>query len=203
MRMTRQTLALVLASGLAGTWLAACGGASAPVQPTTTPFMAAHEAVYENGVDMVRDPEGLGGAWLHSWEDELDQRVSHADIVALVTIRTFRTDIDLDRRETYRLIAHPERVYFGELTDDIQLTVAEGEAGYGTVGNNQRQILDQQFIAFIKWEERENADPRARWHLSMASDQIATRVRSLLSRRRDVTVTEDGGARGRVIVHEN
>lgn len=190
---------------LAPLLLVGCGGSSEPVRTNVEPFTAAHEPLFENGVDMVRDPEGLDGAWLRTWEDELDRRVTMADVVALVTIRTLRTDVDLDRRETFRLVAHPERVYLGEeqlADEDLLLSVAEGEGGYGTVANNERRLLDAQFIAFVKWKRDADTDELVpRWHLSPATEPVATRVRALLERRRDV-VPEDG-TRRRVIIHRN
>lgn len=182
-----------------------CGGPQEPTVTEIEPFTERHEAVFENGVDMVRDPEALGGTWLRSWEDELDRRVSLADIVALVTIRTLREDVDLDRRQTYRLVADPSRVYLGEdqVGDEgLTLSVAEGEGGYGTVANNERRLLDAQFFAFVKWQrDPENGELVPRWHLSPATDQVASRVRALLERRRDVV--EDDGTRRRVIIHRN
>ena len=66
--------------------LAGCG-ASGPIQRDITPFTAEHEPAFENGLDMVRDPEALGGAWLRTWEEDIDRRVTLADVVALVTDR--------------------------------------------------------------------------------------------------------------------
>lgn len=181
----------------------ACAGSAEPVRTSVTPFTAEHEPLFENGVDMVHDPDVLEGSWLGSWEEELDRRVTFADVVALVTIRTLRTDVDLDRRETYRLVARPERVYLGEEQvaddEDFLFSVGEGEDGYGTVVNNERRLLDQQFIAFVKWQRDEaSATPVPRWHLSPATEPVARRVRSLLRRRRNVTPSG-----GRIIVRQH
>jgi len=180
--------------------LAGCG-ASGPIQRDITPFTAEHEPAFENGLDMVRDPEALGGAWLRTWEEDIDRRVTLADVVALVTVKTFRTDVDLERNETYRLVTEVEREYLGELEDEIVLTVSASEAGFGTISDNERRILDSQFIAFIKFQEAPDGSIRARWHLSPASEPVARRVRDLLRERRDVV--EDDGTRRRVIIHRN
>ncbi len=189
----------LLALGLASL-LVACG-ASQPAEVTTTPFLEAHEDMFENGLDMVRDPDALDGSWLGAWQEELDERVTNADVVALVTIRTLRTDVDLDRRETYRLITAVDRELLGEVDDEITLTVAQDERGYGTIENNERRLLDQQFIAFIKWQRTESGELRARWHLSPATEPVALETRRLLASRRNVD--PNGGARRTVIVHRN
>lgn len=180
--------------------LFACGGSQA-TERAVTAFTAEHESVFENGLDMVQDPSALGGGWLTSWEEELDQRVTLADAVALVTVTTIRTDTDLERRDTLRLVAHVEREYLGELDDEVTFSVAEGEAGYGTVESNERRLLDVQFIAFVKWQREEDGRLRVRWHLSPATNAVARRVRTLLRDRRQVR--EHDGTRRTVIIYRN
>jgi len=186
---------LVALLGLA----AACGG---PPERVVTPFTEEHEAVFDNGLDLVRDPDTLEGAWLGSWEDELDARVTLADLVLLVTVQTVRHDTDLDRRDTYRLHVMVDQRYLGEVEDEIELVVRQNEAGFETIESNVRRILDEQFIAFVKWQgDEETGEVRARWHLSMPTDDVASRVRSLLERRRDVQPPDDG--RRTVIIRRN
>ena len=165
---------------------AACGGAQGRgPEVAARPFLEEHEAMFENGIDMVRDPEALDGGWLGTWQSELDDRVTHADAVALVTVRTLRTDVDLDRNETYRLIVSVDREYLGELPDEVALTVDQTQRGYGTVRNNERRLLDQRFLAFIKWQDTERG-PRPRWHLSPATEPVAAQTFRLLASRRNV-----------------
>ena len=118
--LSRLALCLCLAA------FAGCGGGG-PIVRDVTPFTAEHEPAFENGLDMVRDPEALGGAWLRTWEDEIDRRVSLADVVALVTVKTFRTDVDLERNETYRLVTQVDREYLGELEDAVEAYLAAAD----------------------------------------------------------------------------
>ena len=181
--------------------LAACGGSQAePEHAASSPFLDSHESMFENGMDMVRDPDALDGSWLGAWQDELDNRVTHADVVALVTVRTLRTDVDLDRSETFRIIASVERAYLGEAGEELTLTVSENERGYGTVENNQRRLLDEQFIVFVKWQQTDEG-VRARWHLSPATEAVAIETRRLLESRRQVR--QNDGSRRTVVVHRN
>lgn len=196
MRTTRLLLLAALAP------LAACGGPQETVAVVTSPFTSEHEAVFEDGLDLVRDPRVLEGQWLTSWEDELDHRVTLADVVALVTVRTLRTDVDLDRRQTYRLVSRVDRVMLGQnVGEELVLSVREGEGGFGTVQTNERSLLDSQYIAFVKWAEDEDGAVRARWHLSPATDQVAGRVRVLLQRRPENA--EEQSTHRRVIIHRN
>jgi hypothetical protein len=182
--------------------VASCGAPPVTVATVSSPMTPELEPLFENGVDLVRDPRVLEGAWLESWEDELDRRTGHSDVIALVTIETLRTDVDLERRRTFRLIGRVDRTLLGaNVGSEIVFVVRETQAGFGTVETNERSILDGQFVAFVKWARDESdGEVRARWHLSPATDAVSSRVRSQLGARRNAS---EDDPRRRVIVHEN
>ncbi|MBX3270951.1 MAG: hypothetical protein KF729_11865 [Sandaracinaceae bacterium] len=181
--------------------LAACGGGQVQ-RSISSPFTAEHEPIFANGLDLVRDPEGMGGSWLRTWEDELDARVSNADLVLGVTVRTIRHDSDLDRRSTFRLFVHVDHRYYGEVEEELVLVTREGEAGFPTVRTNERRLLDQQFVAFVKWQRDEATEEvRARWHLSPATETVVQRVRTLLARHRQIQNPDQ--SRERVIIRRH
>lgn len=177
--------------------LAACSG---PEPILGAPFTAEDERFFDDGVDLVADPEALEGRWREEWATELDQRVQRADAVVYVRIRTVRTDTDLDRRITYRLYPEQERALLGSLPEDMVLSASEGDAGYAAIRQNEPRVLGSSLVLFLKWERPEGAaTPTARWHLSPATEPVTSRVEYLLERRRGVERTE----RSRVIVREN
>lgn len=177
----------------------ACGG---PVERVVTPFLEEHAPLFENGLDLIRDPAGMEGSWLETWEQELDSRVTHADLVLLVTVRTIRQDTDLDRRDTFRLIVHVDRKLLGDVEEELTLVTRQPDAGFQTVETNERRLLDQQFIAFVKWQRDEaTQEILPRWHLSPATDAVAARVRDLLEQRRQIVQQQN--SRQRVIIHRN
>lgn len=191
--MLRRLLLLVPALLL---W-SACGG---PVERIVTPFTAEDEPIFENGLDLIRDPAGMEGSWLDTWEEEIDRRVTNADLVLLVTVRTIRQDTDLDRRDTFRLIVHVDRKYLGDVEEELTLVTRQDDAGFQTVESNERRLLDQQFIAFVKWQrDDETQEIVPRWHLSPATEAVAERVRQLLETRRQIIQQQPG--RQRVIIH--
>jgi hypothetical protein len=181
----------------AGVVSAGCGGPAVQAIRVTSPFTEEHETAFENGVDYIDDPSILEGSWLHSWEDDIDRRVSLADAVVFVTITTFREDVDLERRKTYRLVARVDRRRHGEVPDEIVLVVRQGEIGFGTVDENHGRLLNQRFVAFLKWVD-DGGQVVARWHLSPAAERVVRRVNTLVERRH--TPTEE---RRRVIVREH
>lgn len=187
------------APSLALLLLIACGGSSEDVIQGA-PLTAEEEVYFENGVDFVADPEALEGQWRQDWSRELDQRIRRSDVVAYVKVATLRTDVDLDRRTTFRLFVEEERSLLGEVPADLMLRSKEGDRGYGTLSSNERRLLNGEFVMFLKWELPDGASELVpRWHLSPNVEQVAERVEYLLERRREVQVRE----RGRVIVHEH
>lgn len=182
------------------TGVAACGG-SAPPARATSPFTDEHAEVFEDGVDFIADPGHLEGRWRQDWSRDLDRRVSWSDLIARVTIHTLRTDTDLDRVNTYRLIAEVDETLWGEPPEDeLTLTVREGEAGYGTIEGNDRRILNQPFVLFLKWYDAPDGNVRPHWHLAPATEPVTARVEYLIENR---LRAPDERADERVIVHEN
>src|SRR5690349_10042267 len=85
-------------------WATACGGAKAPTP--STPLTESQERAFDNGVDFIASLEGLEGRWRDDWDRDLTERVVGADVIALVTVETLRTDTDPQQRVTYRLLSH-------------------------------------------------------------------------------------------------
>ncbi len=198
-RSPSSTLLRTLVASVVIASLAACGS-SAP-RIVATPMTSAQGVVFENGVDYIDDPALLEGSWLETWEQEVDLRVRTADVVAYVRISTLRTDTDLERNETHRLVAHIDTLRLGEGVsdgDELELVVREGDPGFDTVHNQDPRILNQRFVAFVKWtQESEGMPIVARWHLSPASERVVRRVNSLVEARR--SPNDD---RRRIIVHD-
>lgn len=148
----------------------------------------AESAVFANGVDFVDDPSLLEGHWLEAWEQEVDMRVRSADVIALVRITTMRTDADLERRQTHRLQARVDGVRLGQTVregEHLELVARPGEPGYPTVHENDARILNQRFVAFVRWVQPNPESPVvARWHLAPASERVVRRVNSLVEARR-------------------
>ncbi len=175
----------------------ACGG---PAPILGVPFSAEDLRFFDDGIDFVGDPESLEGRWREDWATELDQRIQRADAVVYVRVRTLRTDVDLDRRTTFRLFPIEERALLGSLPEDLVLSAREGDPGYAAVRQNEQRVLSSPLLLFLKWERPEGASaPVARWHLSPATEQVSARAEYLLERRRGV----ERERRSRVVVREN
>lgn len=168
--------------------LGACATSSVATAPTTgTPLSAEDRVFFDDGVDFVGDPDVLEGRWRDDWASELDSRVTHADIVSYVRVRALRTDVDLERRTTYRLLVEEMESILGELPEDLGLASVEGDGGFITIEGNEERILDQEFVLFLKWEQPSpDAPVRARWHLAPHTEEVTARVEYLAERRRGV-----------------
>ncbi|MFW5921418.1 MAG: hypothetical protein ACOCUS_06215 [Polyangiales bacterium] len=180
--------------------LAACGSSQPEVRQVTE-FTEQDAELFEDGVDLIADPEQLEGRWRKEWSRELDLRVRRAEFVGLVTVHTLRTDIDPERRSTYRLLVEVDKELLGEAPDELTLTVHEGQGGFGTIHGNDRRILNQPFVAFLKWYRTDEGGIAPHWHLAPAAEPVAERVKWLIEKRHDKEIEEPGSRR--VIIHDN
>lgn len=190
----RSLLGRLIASALAIAAVNACGSAPPPARPTS-PFTEEDARYFDDAVDLIRDPSILDGEWQQAWRREFSQRVARADVVAIVTIATVRTDVDLERRNTLRLIGSVAEALHGSVpNDELSFRTREGENGFAGVQANLRHIEGERFVAFVKWVDERGALV-ARWHLAPATDPVLRRARALATRR------ETGGPRRTVYVH--
>lgn len=199
--MTRTTSVTALLSTLALAAAASGCGSSTP-QVVVTPMTPESESAFENGVDFIDDPTLLEGSWLDAWESDIEHRVTLSDAIAVVRISTVRRDTDLDRHDTYHLVATIESMRMGTLPAEVSLAARESDVGFGTlVGNDDRLLTPpadhpDHFLLYVKWTRAEDGPLVARWHLSPAGARVVARVNSLVELRRQSTEE-----RRRVIVH--
>jgi len=176
-------------------FLLACGG-SKPQTQAGPPLTAEQQKVFDDGVDFVAMLEGLEGRWLDDWTQDLSHRVQHADLIALVTVRTLRTDTDPQQRVTYRLNAEVTKTLVGEPKGkEIELAVDEDDTGFPTVHDNLGRIVDQSFVAYVK-----RGPDKLRWHLSPASEAIVVQTQAQITA---FARAPDKAPGDRVIVHTN
>ncbi len=180
--------------------MAGCGS-SGPAVRVTSPFTAEHAAVFDDGADFVARPDALDGDWREDWDRDLQKRVGFSDAIGVVTVTTLRTDTDLDRRTTYRLICHVDRMLYGESPgEEFELVVREGSDGYASVDGNDRRILQKTFVLFMKWYQPPAGQVAVHWHLSPASQQILTATNRMVERR---NVAQNPDQREIIIEHSN
>jgi hypothetical protein len=158
--------------------LAACAkGTPAPAAPVA-PLTAEQAMAFDDGVDFVATLQGLEGKWREDWDRDLQTRVGAANLVALVTVRTLRTDTNPEQQVTYRLVAQVDRELVGTpgRGDELELAVSAHELGFSSVHENIGRITDHQYVAYVK------AGPDgASWHLSPASAEVVSETESVIS----------------------
>ncbi len=177
-------------------------GASQAKDVATTPLTADEARVYEHGVDFIATLGGLEGRWRDDWDKDLDIRIGSADAIAIVTVKTVRTDTDPEQRVTHRLFATVDRKILGELPGkEIELAVREGAPGFMSVNDNLARLQSQPFVAYLKWYEEDGGRTAAHWHLSPASSEIVAETEHDAALRRGGQ--GDGKTPGRVVVHNN
>jgi hypothetical protein len=167
--------------------LCLCAGcASAPqytlqtVHPSSE-FLASDASLFSDGLDMAGDTAALGGRWAQDYADALSQRIDRADLIALATVTTLRTDVTPEQRRTHWLVVKLDKRFKGMFSDELPLAVTEGAPGFESVARSRDELLHQQFMLFTKWQQEQDEAPvRARWHLSRATPELIQTVRGQL-----------------------
>lgn len=173
-----------------------CGGGTQLKTQAGPPLTADEQKVFDDGVDFVATLEGLEGRWREDWDRDLAVRVGGADLIALVTVRTLRTDTDPQQRVTYRLQLQLDRELVGNAPSrEIELTVHAEEPGFRSVDENLGRLVDTQFMAYLR-----RGPDGMRWHLSPAADQVVVETESKITQLQRAPKDE---SRERVIVHTN
>lgn len=176
--------------------LGACGGNAPRVRPSS-PFTEADARIFDDAADFFQDPDALEGRWRDEWTEEFNNRVGTADFIAAVSVSTVRTDVDLDRRRTFRLVVTVEQKFFGRVPGrDVTLAVSEGTPGFASIQAREQGLLDERFLLYAKWYRTPEGTVAAHWHLSPDTRPIRERTSFLVDRRRGV-------AQATVIVREN
>jgi hypothetical protein len=156
---------LALAGAL---FVSACG--STQKGPTvSSPFEPRDAQLFDDGMDLMEDPDSLHGQWRADWEGELTERIERSDAVVEGTVVAVHADSDPDKRTSYRVVLNVERVHRGEVDGkETSLVAREGALGYRSIAGNPERMLRRQFVAFIKYAEAP-VRPIAHFHLTPPS----------------------------------
>ena len=167
-----------------GVWVASgCGGSAGGIKPSS-PFTDEHARLFDDGVDLVSEPDKQPGRWGDDWRADLEGRMAESDAVAVGTVTTVHTDVNLDGKTSYRVVLDVDETPRGPLpSDELSLRSSEDAQGYPTMQANRERILNRRMIAFIKWYRGADGTA-AHWHISPASEQVAARVRDGLEEKR-------------------
>jgi hypothetical protein len=159
---------------LAVATLAACAG-TVPGPEVTSPFTAQDEQLFDDGIDLMEDPDALHGQWRQDWENELSGRFERSDAIVEGEVVAVHEDENPDKRVNYRLVIKIRKVHRGHLgpgVSEVALISREGAVGYGSIASNPQRILRRPFVAFMKYVE---APVRPFAHFHMTPPSIALR----------------------------
>jgi hypothetical protein len=184
-RMSGLVLLPALALSMAG-W-AGCGASAVQGKPQVTSEFGVREGqLFEDGIDLIEDPQGLEGQWRDDWENDLNERISKSDLIASGTVTTLRTDIDLEKHTSYRVVFAIERVFKGEKpSSELTLVSIAGAGGYASIERDRQHMLSRKMVVFLKYADASAGsgsaasgnDVIAHFHLSPPSDVVLARVR--------------------------
>ena len=155
--------------------LVGCGGGASSTRATE--FLPTDDVLFDEGMDLVDDPVIIEGEWIGHFE----QRVDRADLIVEVQIESLSSDVDLDRRASYRLNARVRDQIKGKRSDALLLRVSDRQRGYDSIRANEDRLLRDPFVAFVKWQADEiTGKVEPRWHLSPASQGVKKKIAQLM-----------------------
>lgn len=146
-------------------------GASRPGPAVSSPFTDRDAQLFDDGVDLMEDPDALHGSWLADWHRELSERLERSDVIVEGDVISTHVDSDPDQRKTYRVVLAVRRVHHGDLGEgvsEVSLTSREGSLGYASIASNPERVLRRPFVAFMKYVEGPRG-PVARFHITPPS----------------------------------
>ena len=157
-----------------GLGVAACGGSEKRVAKPGE-FTPQHAALYDDGVDLIEDPDSLQGRWRSDWELELDQRLADSDLVALGKVTTLREEINPEGRATYHLLFRVDRAYRGQArAKEISLASREGASGYASIAQHREHMIDRPLIGFVRYAVHPvTGEVSPHFHLMPPSDAVS------------------------------
>jgi hypothetical protein len=167
---------ILLASTLAASFGHACGGSATRSAPLE--FTARHAELFDDGIDLIGDPDGLQGRWRSDWEADADARVAEADWIAAGTVTAIRVETDPEGRISYHVQLRIERKLKGEPPEgEVSMASREGAAGYASVRQQRAYMLQRGFVALVRYAAGEaGGRPVAHFHLSPPSAGLTRAV---------------------------
>jgi hypothetical protein len=163
---------LALAAWLCAAGAFGCGGSGKRVaQPGE--FTEQHAVIFDDGVDLIEDPDSLQGRWRTDFEVELDQRFEDADLVAHGKVTTVREEIDPESNASFHLLFRVGKTYKGSAgRDEISLAAREGAAGYASVAQHRQHIMEREMVVFVRRAVGEDGAVTPHFHLMPPSPAV-------------------------------
>ena len=168
---------------------AGCGAHSAAASRSSVPLSAREQMLFEDGADLLENPDVLQGSWKADYDRELDERIAASDLVAVGVVTNVRSDLDPDGKTNFRLIFSVERSLAGEAdSKELSLTSLDGSAGSSSIRDDRAKLLQRPMVVFVKYGAGSDGAATAHFHLALRSKSIEARVDESEARKRPSTV---------------
>jgi hypothetical protein len=161
----------------------ACGGGK-PGAGSTVALSEREHALFDDGVDLIENPEGLSGRWKEDWDRDLDERIAGSDFVATGSVTTLRTEVDPERQTSYHMVFDVDEALLGEPSSkELLLISRDGDTGYGSVVQHRDHVLRRAVLAFVKYGAGPDGASTPYFHLAAPSKVALQRIRAYNERK--------------------
>ena len=176
---------------LASFVLAACGGYGSALPSAKAPLSVREQRVFDDGVDLLANPEVLQDQWKADWDRDLHDRIEASDLIVLGAVSNLRTDVDPGGTKTFSLAFGIERVLQGSAPGgELNLQSRNGAQGYASIGEHAEELLQRRMVAFVKYALSEDGTTVAHFHLVLPSKSIETSISDHAAKMHPVIVIE-------------
>ena len=129
--------------------------------------------LFDDGVDLIEDPDALQGRWKDEWERELDDRIAQSDFVSTGAVKTIRVEVNPEGRESYHLTFEVDRNLKGNAPrGQISLSSRGGASGYASLDQYRERMLNRELVAFVRYAKEQSGAVVTHFHLAPPSEAI-------------------------------
>jgi hypothetical protein len=175
MRTTSKLIGLLLfwVAGLSGL------GCTKTILDVGEPWDSKEAPFFDDGVDVIKDPQALSGEWAYRQRNWLEGRIQLADTISIVNIQSVQTKTDVEGNSVKRIdVAVVKPIYGQTPAEDLSLVSPQDAPGHELLLRFERH-LQGRFILFARWfkNDRDNAEQvEHHFHLSPASEALLDEV---------------------------
>ncbi len=165
--------------------VSSCGPRAAPVG---APWNPGDAVFFDDGADLIIDPDALSGRAGFQQKDALEARIQLSDLAAVVEISSLHTESDVDKKESKRLeVASIETLYGSFPRGNLSLKTPSSSPGYELIVRHE-SYLEGDFILFYRgFKDIEDNGEKVgyHFHLTKASSTLIRYIKQRLTARRE------------------
>jgi hypothetical protein len=174
---------LVLSVCFIALFFAGCGAKSAPIGE---PWNSRDAVYFDDGADLIVDPNALSGAIGREQKDSLEARIQLSDLVAVIEIYSLHTEKNVDKKESKRIEVNSIDTMYGSFPrGSLPLKTASSSPGYELMVRHEAHLAGNFILFYRGFQEIEENKEKigCHFHLTKASPELIQYIKLRLKAR--------------------